>query len=229
MTRPPLPRHAPVWGWAALLCYFPLILLLAPPGGTLAGLAARVALFHGAGALACTALLLRGGMWPRVAPLLRRPLAGVVVGLAAFALAALLVTVLLHVAGVHAPGWLRGLLRPFDLGLPAMVAAGPVLERWLRAGLIAAGSVAEEWIFRVALWWGWTTRHARTGSPREALLPLAGLGAVSLYFALLHAPQGVPAVVQALLGSVALGLLLWWRRSFALVATLHALFNWPGV
>ena len=54
----------------------------------------------------------------------------------------------------------------------------------------------------------------------------AKLAAVSLYFAILHWPQGQVAMIEAFSGSLVLGGLLYWRRSFWIIATLHALYNW---
>jgi hypothetical protein len=82
--RAPAPAF---FSWAALLCYFPLLLLLAPEDGTPAGLAVRVALFHGVGTAWSAMLLARQGRPAGLRPLFRRPWSGMATGVCAFVLA----------------------------------------------------------------------------------------------------------------------------------------------
>ncbi len=89
----------------------------------------------------------------------------------------------------------------------------------------AAGALAEEWIFRGALFWRWLPAVPPEG-PRALAGAGARLAAVSAYFAALHWPQPPQALAVALLGSLALGGVLLWKRNLALIAGLHVLFNW---
>ena len=87
------------------------------------------------------------------------------------------------------------------------------------------GAVIEEALFRVVLFWRWAQARA-DGAGR---LPVPGtvlrLAVVSAYFAALHLPQPPWMLGVALLGALVAGAALLRWRSFALVATLHALFN----
>ena len=247
-------------GWAALLCYFPLILSFGPraaavSGNGLASLGRRVALFHGVGVLWSVALISAEGLWPRWRALFARPGRGLLLALALYAVAGVAVTAFLNLSAPQ-PAWAL-LLLPFDFSALLAGAWPRVSAPWaVERLLIAAGSVAEEWIFRCALWLRWAGALPLDGMP----LPLGGtppplgdtpqgrpaderrapglkalgphlykLAGVSLYFTLLHVSQGPPALGQAFGGSIVLGLLLAWRGNFALIATLHVLFNWMAI
>ncbi len=236
-------------GWAALLCYFPLILSFPPrapavSGSGLSALGWRTALFHGVGVLWSVALISAEGLWPRWRALFARPGRGLLLALALYAVAGAAVTALLKLP-VAPPAWAMPLLLPFDFSALLAGAWPRVSAAWgAERLLIAAGSVAEEWIFRCALWLRWAGALPLDGTP----LPLDGkaderrapalkalgphlykLAGVSLYFTLLHLPQGPAALGQAFAGSIVLGLLLAWRGNFALIATLHVLFNWMAM
>ena len=215
-----------------------------------AGLAPRVALFHGVGGLWCGLLLAWEGRLAAIAALAARPWAGLLQGVLGFAALAGSATLLLRLPSGALPSWLPGLLHPLDISPLYDDPRFPVQPGGLlRLVLVMGGGMLEEWIFRCALWLRWSggLRWAGAG-PARPLPPYEGKSAsagwrgnpsplehgwkllgVSAYFALLHWPQGAAAMLQAFAGSLVLGALLWWRRNFWLIATLHALFNWTSV
>ncbi len=243
---PPGPSPLTRLGWAALVCYFPLLLVMMPvrpprldyagfdyTGLGPAGLAIRVALFHGVGCVGSFALLRREGALAPLAALLARPWTGLGQALLGFALLGGVATALLRLPAGSLPSWLPALLHPLDLSpLPAdpRWPAGPAAV--MRLALLMVGGAAEEWIFRCALWLRWAGAPppaGQGGGKKEAgaaAVHGCKLVAVSAYFAALHWRQGAAAVLVAFSGSLVLGALLRWRRNFWLVAGLHALFNW---
>lgn len=168
----------------------------------------RVLLLQGVCALWCVAALGRSGQLRHHAALLRRPLRHAAVALA------------LGLAGWWA---LHRLTAPTPIPWP------PGIGKGANGPWAALGGALEEWIFRGALLWHWLgespaepflRRADRIGVPAMGkVVALAGS------FAALHAPQGLPMVLAALGGGLALSGLMLWRRSLVLVALLHALFN----
>jgi membrane protease YdiL (CAAX protease family) len=248
MTRPPKPTGPKAaakpsqltWlGWAALTGYFPLLLWLSadtpPTRSGLAPLTLRLGLFHGLGALWSLLLLRREGRLGAFAELAAHPWRGMGQGLLAFLALAGVITLLLRLPAGTLPSWLPALLHPHDLSpLPADPRLPMQLSGIWHLALVVSGGALEEWIFRCALWLRWAGGlPARPGpSSRANPVPLvhwAKLAAVSLYFAMLHWPQGQAAMIEAFSGSLVLGGLLYWRRSFWLIATLHALYNWNSL
>lgn len=186
-------------GWAALTGYFPLLLLLPrllPARSGIAALAPRVGLFHGVGALWSLLLLRREGRLVAFSALAARPWHGMGQGLLAFVALAGVVTLLLRLPAGTLPSWLPALLHPLDLSpLPADPRLPMHLGGMLHLALLMGGGALEEWIFRCALWLRWAgdlPSPPRSSSPANPI-PLAHcakLAAVSLYFAMLHWPQG---------------------------------------
>lgn len=228
-------------GWCALLAYFPLLLWLLqrlPPTGRGAGLLAlRVALFHGAGALWSTLLLRWEGRLAEFKALTSRPGRGLRHGVYGFVAIAGAATLLLRLPSGMLPAWLPVLLHPLDLtpvyADPRLPTGPGGLPRLL---LLMAGGAAEEWIFRCAIWLRWAgalpVQTAPSGEAKSAPMTLGyefKLTMVCAYFAWLHWPQGPWAMLLAFLGGMVLGGVLWWRRSFWLIATLHALYNWNSL
>ena len=198
-----------------------------------AGLALRVALFHGVGCVVSLALLRREGALATLAALLARPRTGLWQALLGFALLGGVATALLRLPAGSLPPWLPALLHPLDLSpLPADPRWPAEPAAIIRLLLVMAGGAAEEWIFRCAFWLRWAGAPpppVRSGGKKEAGAAAAHaykLVVVSAYFAALHWRQGVAMMLVAFSGSLVLGALLWWRRNFWLVAALHALFNW---
>jgi hypothetical protein len=213
------------WPTALLLAWLPLVKWGLPAGPL------RAVLFFGGGSALAAFAVRREGDGPRVRPVFAAPGQGVWDALWLYA--GLTVTSLLV---LYAP--LLGPLLPYaayDLAalfdpLPVYVALkrGDALPSASVLTLTLLGSAAEEWIFHVALFWRWLPAPLVEAAPLRRLLAPAAwwrLAALSAFFAALHWPQPLGAMAVALLGSVALGLVLLWRPSYALVATLHVLFN----
>ena len=213
------------WPTLLLLVWLPLAKWGLPAGWP------RLLLFFGGGCVLAALAVLREGDWPRVRPLLGGALRGVLAGLWGFALLVAGATVLLYFPPLQPflPPPLYDLAARFDaMPLYRTYAQGSAWPAPATLAGIALGSLAEEWIFRVGLFWRWlppavTAAPPRLAVPAGALLRLL---AVSAYFAALHWPQPAGALLVAGLGSLGVGLVLLWKRSFALVATLHMLFNW---
>jgi membrane protease YdiL (CAAX protease family) len=219
------------WPTALLLVWLPLVKWGLPYSGL------RFLLFFGGGSALAALALWREGHWPRVAPLFAGPLRGVIGALYGYGLLVAAAVPLLYLPLLQPvlPGVVAELAALFDpMPVYLLVARGGPYPDPAFATLVAAGSLAEEWIFRTALFWRWLPSAARAAPDASAGLRarLPGPGvllrllAVSAGFAALHWPQPPGALLVALLGSLVLGLVLWLRRSFALVATLHVLFNW---
>lgn len=222
-------------GWAALLVYFPLLLLLLrllPARSSVAALALRVGLFHGIGALWSLLLLRREGGLAAFAALASRPWRGLGQGLLAFVALAGVITLLLRLPAGILPSWLPVFLHPLDLSpLPSDPRLPTHMSGFAHLVLVMGGGGLEEWIFRCALWLRWAGGLPSPPEPSSRANPISlahclKLGAVSLYFSILHWPHGQQAIIQAFSGSLVLGGLLYWRRNFWLIATLHALYNW---
>ena len=219
-------------GWAALTGYFPLLLWRLPARNGVAALALRVGLFHGIGALWSLLLLRREGRLGAFAEMAAHPWRGMRQGMLGFVALAGIITLLLRLPAGTLPPWLPALLHPLDLSpLPADPRMPMHMSGILHLALAVGGGALEEWIFRCALWLRWIGGLPSPPRSSSAANPISlahclKLAAVSLYFAILHWPQGHGAMMQAFSGSLVLGGLLYWRRSFWLIATLHALYNW---
>jgi Type II CAAX prenyl endopeptidase Rce1-like len=213
------------WPTLLLVLWLPLVKWGLPPGWP------RLLLFFGAGsALAALAVRLEGDA-PRVAPLFAAPWQGLLGGLWGYALLVAGASVLIYAPLLQPvlPFALYDLATLFDpLPVYLAVARGDALPAPLTVAGVALGSLAEEWMFRVALFWRWLPARDAAAPPRRvpSLGALGRLLAVSAYFAALHWPQPAGALAVALLGSLALGTLLLVRPNFALLGTLHVLFNW---
>jgi len=215
-------RH---WPTVLLLCWLPLVKWGLPAGWP------RLLLFFAGGSALAGLAVWRAGDWLRVRPLFAAPWRGLLAGLYGYTMLVGLGAVLVYLPLIQPvlPFALYELATLFD-PMPVylvLASGGPFPPLATLAG-VALGSAAEEWIFRVALFWRWLPAQPATAPPR--LLPRAGalarLVAVSAYFAALHWPQPPGALAVALLGSLVVGLVLLWRPNYALLATLHVLFNW---
>lgn len=210
----------------ALLAFLPLVKWTLPAGGW------RHALFFGGGSALTVLLVWRSGAWPALRPLFASPWRGLLGALYGFALLMALAMLVLYFPPVHplltyALYDLLALLDP----VPVYVAfqRGDLSPQVGTMALVGLGAAVEEWIFRMVLFWRWLAppqgQSALPSSPGAAAA-LGKLGAVSVYFAALHWPQPPQALLTALLGSFAMGLVLMWKRNFALITGLHVLFNW---
>ncbi len=213
------------WPTFLLLAWLPLVKWGLPAGWP------RLLLFFGGGSVLAALAVSREGDWPRVRPLLAGAVRGVLAGLWGFALLVAGATVLLYFPPIQPllPVPLYDLAVQFDpMPLYLAYAQGDAWPQPATLARIALGSVAEEWIFRVGLFWRWLP-PALTSAPPRLAVPVGALLrllALSAYFAALHWPQSGGAMLIAGLGSLVVGLVLLWKRNFALVATLHVLFNW---
>lgn len=190
----------------------------------------RLLLFFVVGCALAGLVVWREGDWARVRPLFARPWRGLGWGVAGYAALVGVASLLLY-----GPGLVRWLPLPV-LALVSLFDPLPVYLRLAHGGpfpsaavlaLFVLGSVAEEWLFRTVLFWRWLPERDRSGPRRILSHPgaQARLLVVSVYFAVLHWPQPRGAILVALLGSLVVGNVLLWWRSFTLAATLHVLFN----